>query len=654
MAGCCAHSSSDPHSHDDHDANPLVEWGLVALCGIGTLTGWILRDSGWFSAEYANYGYAAYLIGYLAGAAEPFIESIRSLAKLELNVDLLMILAAIGSAVIGDYVEGGILLFLFTLSHALEHYALDSTRRSIRSLMNLRPHEATRHHEGGDERVPIDSLQVGDVVRVRPGDRFPVDGEISEGESWADESTLTGESEPVPKGLGDEVFAGTINGTGGLLVRMTRSVADTTLQRIIHLVEEAQAEKTPAQKFLEAWQGTYVAGVLAAAAFTFFGTWLIHSPDDPSDAFRHMMVLLVAASPCAVVASVPAVMLSAIARGAMGGVLVKGGIHLQILGEVSVIALDKTGTITRGRPQVTEVWSANGGDTEEILRLAAAVEQGSEHPLGETIVRAAQERGLNPPAITAFSSHTGWGVHAFVGDEWVGVGREDLFAAHDVMLSPEITERAAALRLEGKGAMIVASQGLRVAGIVVVADELRPETRGALAALKRQGVEQIIVLTGDHESVARRIANEAGADDVRAELLPEHKVREVRRLMSEGKTLAMVGDGVNDAPALAAASVGIAMGGGGTDVALETADAVLMRDDLTALPFAIWLGRRALDRVKQNMLFSLGVIVFLVLSSFLGLPLWLGVIGHEGSTLVVVLNGVRLLLESPSASETGA
>jgi Cd2+/Zn2+-exporting ATPase len=604
------------------------------LCAVFALAGWWLGD--------APAARPAFLLAYLAGGLGPTLAAAAALRQGQLNVDLLMILAAAGAATIGDWIEGAVLLFLFTLSGTLEAYAMYRTRRSIEALIQLRPREAARVRGDQDERVAIETLRLRDVVRVRPGERFPVDGEVTEGETWADEATLTGESTPVHKTAGATVFAGTINGRGSVLVRMTRAVADTTLERIVRLVQEAQAEKTPSQKFVESWQQPYVLGVLAAAALALAGSWLLHERDW-GDAFYHAMVLLVAASPCAVVVSSPAVVLSAIARAARHGVLFKGGYHLEMLGKVEVVAFDKTGTITVGKPGVTEVWAEDGVEPAALLRLAAAVERRSEHHLAVAVLEEAKRRGLSPPDAEDFENHVGLGVHARVEGCWVGVGREPLFEEHGVPIPEAVREAARRLRAEGQTTLLVVVTGQGMGGVIALADQARPEAAAALAALKRLGVRRNVIITGDHERVARAVAGRVGADDYRAGLLPDQKVLELRRLMDAGVCLAMVGDGVNDAPALATAPVGIAMGGAGTDVALEVADVVLMRDDLTALPFAVWLSRRARQRVRQNMTFAFGMISLLVVSTFIGLPLWLGVIGHEGSTLLVVFNGLRLL-----------
>jgi Cd2+/Zn2+-exporting ATPase len=623
---------------------PVVPAVRTALCAAFALAGWLLGGT--------PAAVPAFVAAYVAGGVGPTATMVAALRRRQLGVDLLMLLAALGAAALGDWAEGAVLLFLFSLSGTLEAYAAYRTTHSIESLIHLRPREASLVRGDEEVRVPVESLAVGDTVHIRPGERFAVDGEVVEGETWADEATITGESTPIHKGSGAPVFAGTINGRGSVLVRMTRAVADTTLERIIRLVREAQAEKTAAQKFLESWQQPYVLAVLAGAALTFAGAWVFHTPD-PGHAFYHAMVLLVVASPCAVVVAAPSVMLSAIARAALHGVLFKGAYHLDLLGQVEIVAFDKTGTITAGRPAVTAVRGADGAAADEVLRLAAAVERSSEHHLAEAVAAAAERHGLALPAAQEFENHPGLGVHAHTGGYWVGVGREGLFEGHKIPVPAAVSAEGRRCREEGQTALLVVASG-GPAGVIALADRPRPGAAAALAALKHLGVRTNIILTGDHPQVARAVAADVGADDVRAGLLPDQKVLELRRLMDGGRCVAMVGDGINDAPALATAQVGIAMGGAGTDVALEVADVVLMRDDLKMLPFAVWLSRQARRRVRQNMAFAFGVIGLLVLSTFFGLPLWVGVIGHEGSTLLVVLNGLRLLWEKPRGGARAA
>ena len=589
-----------------------------------------------------------WLIAYAAGGYRPLKESVSAMLEGKLNVDTLMVAAALGAAILGDWVEGAILLFLFSLSGTLEAFATYHTNRSIESLIQLRPRQATRlvANSSVEEVVEVESLQLGDLVRVRPGERFAIDGVVADGESWVDESTLTGESEPIHKVLGADVFSGTMNGQGTVSVRMTKAIADTTLERIVHMVHEAQSQKTPTQRFVESWQQPYVIGVFATAFLVFIAVKLIHTANW-YDAFYHAMVLLVAASPCAVVVSSPSVMLSAIALAGRHGVLFKGAVHLETLGKVDVLAMDKTGTVTMGKPAVTEVWTTQGTNIGRFLSLAAAVEKQSEHPLAIPVVEEAKRQGFGEATIELkeFHSLTGLGIHARVDGVWVGVGREKLFSTCQVELLPGILEEAQRIRDAGQTALIIVATEEGLGGVIGVADQLRPEAPSTIANLKRLGVRKVVLLTGDHERVALAIAKDLGVDEVRAGLLPDGKVTELLRLARDGRCVAMIGDGVNDAPALATADVGIAMGGAGTDVALEVADVVLMRDDLKGLPLAVWISRLARKRVRQNMVFAFVTIAILVLSTFFELPLWIGVLGHEGSTVLVVLNGLRMLWE---------
>jgi Cd2+/Zn2+-exporting ATPase len=619
---------------------PVAAAIATLLCLVLGLVGWLV---GQHSARVP-----LFVLAYLAGGSLATATAISELVHKRLSVDLLMILAAIGAAILGDWGEGTVLLFLFSLSGTLEAYAMHRTTRSINALIKLRPREATRVQGTSEVRVPIEQLALNDMIRVRPGERFPVDGEISEGETWADEATLTGESAPVAKKPGDLVFAGTINGQGSLLIRMTRAVADTTLERIVKMVREAQAEKTDSQKFVESWRGPYVAAVLVASTLVFIGSYLLDRHEF-SHAFYHAMVILVVSSPCAVVIGTPAVLLSAIARGAREGVLFKGGAPLENLGRVDVIAFDKTGTITPGKPVVTSVHAFGGLNENRLIALAAAVEQRSEHHLGAAVLAEAKRLQLSLPTLTEFEAHAGQGVHAQVEDSWVGIGRENLFQVHNKTLMDEVSVSAKTVRESGQTALmiVVTSPEGNAGGVIGVSDKPRPEATATMKALKHLGIKRILMLTGDHERVAEAVAKQVRVDEYRAGLMPNDKVVELRRLTASGQKVAMIGDGVNDAPALALATVGIAMGGAGTDVALEVADVVLMRDDLRGLPFATWLSRKAVGRVQTNLLIAFGMIGFLLIGSFFGLPLWLGVLGHEGSTVVVVLNGLRLLWESP-------
>lgn len=582
-------------------------------------------------------------IAYLAGGGFATRNGIRALRRGEIDVDTLMVTAALGAAFVGEWIEGGILLFLFALSNALEHYAMDRTRRAIRSLMDLRPEEALVRRNGREELVPADALHIGDRVIVRPGERIAADGEVVVGESAVDQSPITGESMPVPKAAGDDAFAGTINGAGKIEIDVTKRPQETTLARIIQLVEEARSERAPTQKRLDAFEQRYAKVILAAAAL------LIVLPPLLLDwgwerSFYRAMTLLVVASPCALVISTPASILSAIAAGARRGVLFKGGAHVERLAGIKVVAFDKTGTLTRGEPRVTDVLPLGDCSDDELLATAAGVEAHSEHPLARAIVVAARERGLELPAAENLQAAPGRGVQARLNGRSVFVGTHHYTGSMTRPLQETALGQLQALEAEGKTVMTVAAGDRGPLGLVAVADIVRPEAATAIEALREQGIERVIMLTGDNQRAAAAIGAATGVDEVRSQLLPEQKVEVIEQLLKEHGEVAMVGDGVNDAPAMARATIGIAMGAGGTDVALETADVVLMASDLNALPAAIRLTRRSIRVVRQNLAFSLTVIVALVISTFLNLiRLPIGVVGHEGSTVVVVLNGLRLL-----------
>lgn len=608
-----------------------------------------------------------YLIAYVAGGIFGVQASVESLRQRRVDVDLLMVLAALGAAVLGAPFEGAMLLFLFSLSNLLQDYALGRTRSAIQALMKLRPDQALL--KVGQDAIlrPIESLRIGDHILVRPGERVPLDGVVVEGESTVDESTLTGESMPVAKKAGAPVFAGTINQSGSLEVRVTKLAHESTIARLIKLVEEAQSEKAPTERFLDKFEQIYAMGVIGLTLLLAGMPPLLFGVPFADAAYRAITVMVVA-SPCALVISTPAAILSAIANGARRGILFKGGAHLEEAARLEVIAFDKTGTLTMGKPAVTDVTiipltaiahttasRAVRRDQENILlALAAAVESKSEHPLARAIVETARHRGLTIPSATNFASTPGQGVRAhvaFMGGMDIAVGSLRYFDGvrlHGLERAMCEMER---LQYEGKTAVLVAklraNTSAIVLGVIAVADVLRPSAPQVVERLHRLGIRRVVMLTGDNERVARAVARQAGVDEFHADLLPQDKVAIIKRLRTaDGRPchVAMVGDGVNDAPALASASLGIAMGAAGTDVALETADVVLMSDDLRQIAYAIALSRQTRRVVIQNLIFAIAVIAVLVAVALgLQLPLPLGVVGHEGSTVIVVLNGLRLL-----------
>jgi len=615
---------------------------LVFLVG-----GWVLGTLGVIPPD-VQLGF--YVITYIAGGFYAARQAVQSLLQRNVDVDLLMVVAALGAASIGGWVEGGILLFLFSLGNTLEHYALGRTHRAIRALMELSPEDALVLRDGGETRVPVDDVLVGDTVIVKPSERIPVDGRVISGESAVDQAPITGESIPVGKRSGDQVFAGTINGHGLLRIRVERVAQESTLAKIIRIVEDARGQKSQMQRFTDAFEGRYAIAVIAASALAVAVPVLLFR--QPFDAmFNRAMTLLVVASPCALVISTPASILSALANGARQGMLFKGAVHLENTGTIQAIAFDKTGTLTMGRPRVTDVITCAGVDERDMLGMAAVVERLSEHPLGIAVVNYAEALGIEPLAdreVSDLQSVPGRGVRAQVRGQTLRIGNEALFASEGVALPDELRQTADGLRESGKTTMYVV--GDRPLGVIGVADVIRPVAPGVIAELKRLGVTKTILLTGDNERAARAIARQVGVDEWRAGLLPEEKLTVIQELQAAGLSVAMVGDGVNDAPALATATVGIAMGAAGTDVALETADVVLMADDLTKLPYAIDLSRRARRIIRQNLTFALAVIVTLIIFTLLGkVPLPLGVVGHEGSTIIVVTNGLRLLRSAKPA-----
>ncbi len=606
-------------------------FGLTAFIGAhwGLLTP--LASSLLYGAAFAVGGY----YGLIDGLHELWHEH-------RLNVDLLMILAALGAGFIGQPAEGATLLFLFSLSNTLQAYALDRSRKAIQKLLDLRPPTATVRRGSRLVNLPVEDLVLGDVVLVRPGERFPIDGEVIEGTSTANQASITGESLPVAKEPGNPVFAGTVNGNGALEVRVTRLANDTTLAKIVHMVEEAQERKANTQTRLDNFEQIYAVLVLAAAGLLIALPLLLGAPFQPT--FYRAMTWLVVASPCALVISTPASILSAIANGARHGILFKGGLHMEHTAELQVVAFDKTGTLTEGKPALTDLIPWGDTPPEELLGLAAAAEARSEHPLAAAIVQETNQRGISLLTATEFQAHTGQGIEALVAGQRIWLGNERLFQLRGVAIPTELRHQMQALENEGKTVMLLYAVNKGFLGLLAVADTLRPNAAEIISALKRLGIRKTVMLTGDNPRVAAAIAAQTGVDEFHAELLPEDKVRLLQDLRQRYGTIAMIGDGVNDAPALASADVGIAMGGAGTDVALETADVVLMADDLTHLPYALGLARRARQVVWQNLTFSLAVIVLLVATTFgLDLPLPLGVVGHEGSTVLVVLNGLRLL-----------
>jgi Zn2+/Cd2+-exporting ATPase len=637
----------DSHEPESDNRQQWLEPRLVvvtALALAGSFAGERLGAPAWLILLL---NITAYVAGGYYGA-KGAVESL--FVHRRVDVDMLMVLAALGAASIGQWHEGGILLFLFSLSNVLQDYAIGRSRQAIQSMMKLYPNEAKVRRENHVETLPLDRIRAGDVILIEPGERIPVDGVVIDGRSAVDESSITGESMPVDKADGAKVFAGTLNKQGALDVRAAGAAQDTVLARVIKMVEEAQDSKAPTERFLDKFEQVYAVFILVSV-----GLFIVIPPAlgwiDFGSNFYRAMVLMTVASPCALVISTPASFISAIASAARGGVLFKGGAYLEALAGIKAIAFDKTGTLTTGKPTVTDVY-AHDGDDARLLQIAAATELRSEHPLAKAVVAAAQARGITPLEPSAFEAIMGRGVQAMVEGATAYVGS----AAYMKEIAPlpaDLATRVRQLESEGKTVM-VARHGDDWLGALALADEVRAEARDVIAQLHALDIK-VNMLTGDNSRVAAHVAQSLGIDEVYAGLMPADKADIIQRISANDGAVAMIGDGVNDAPALATADVGIAMGAAGTDVAMETADLVLMGDKLALIPYAIALSKKARRVVWQNIAFSLGVIVVLIAGTFVvNLPLPLGVLGHEGSTVIVVLNGLIQLLILPEMARRRA
>ncbi|MBI5953013.1 MAG: cadmium-translocating P-type ATPase [Chloroflexi bacterium] len=618
--------------------NREIVFSLMA--GLLVLIGWLGQT---FFDLPVSAATALYITAYIFGGWDISQHAWHAIKEKHFDTDLLMVMAALGAAALGEFAEGALLLFLFSLGHALEERALDRARAAVRALADLAPKVALVRRDGKEQELPVESLQLDDLVIVRPGVRIPVDGVISNGNSGVDQASVTGESLPIDKAPGDQVFASTVNGEGALEVKVTRLAKDSTLSRVMKMVEEAQAQKSPTQQTVEKFERIFVPAVLIITLLIiivppFFGVEFRVS-------FLRAMTLLVAASPCALALGTPASILAGVAQAARNGVLVKGGMHLENLGRLKAIAFDKTGTVTHGKPEVTDVvaFQSSGWKEADLLSIAAGAESRSAHPLAQAVVRSAQTQGLPVSVMDEVESLTGRGLRAVSNGKTIWVGNQKLMDEAGVTLSADVIQKAQALQGSGKTLFWIAENKTAI-GLIALADTLRQEASSTMKALKKIGVEHTIMLTGDNVRSASAIAAQVGLTDYRADLMPEDKLIVIRDLVREYGQVAMIGDGVNDAPALANATVGIAMGGAGTDVALETADVALMGDDLSKLPFAVGLGRATRNIIIQNLFISLGVIALLIVTSLTGIvSIGIAIIFHEGSTLVVVANALRLL-----------
>ena len=648
------------HGHDHAAGGPFGERSeliFAILTGVLLVAGWLVEwrevGPGWLPT-------ALYVTAYLFGGWFTAKEALENLRERRLAIDTLTLVAAIGAAALGKWAEGALLLFLFGIGHSLEQYAMGRARRAIEALAELAPDTATVRRDGSTQSIAVGELQLGDVVIVRPNERLPADGVVVVGTSSVNQAPVTGESVPVDKRPSDDakaalaafdrlgpefrVFAGTINGSGAIEVIVARRAEQSTMARVVKMVTEAQAQRSPTQQFTERFERIFVPSVLVLVVLLLFAGFVIDEPFAAT--FYRAMAVLVAASPCALAISVPSAVLSGVARAARGGVLIKGGGALENLGSLTSIAFDKTGTLTEGKPRLTDAVAAPGATEDELLSVALAVELQSDHPLAAAVVAGARERladRIKPVTAADVKSLTGRGVQAQVNGQTVHIGKPVLFSElPDSAMPAAVAAANQQLVANGRTTMVV-RQGARFLGVLGVMDTPRPVAAQVMAELRQLGIERLIMISGDNQQVAEAVAKSVGLTEARGDLMPEQKVEAIKQLRQEHGKVAMVGDGVNDAPAMANATVGIAMGAAGSDVALETADVALMADDLAQLPFAVGLSRSSSRIIKQNLWVSLGVVVLLIPATIFGMGIATAVLFHEGSTLVVVANALRLL-----------
>lgn len=582
-----------------------------------------------------------YLAAMLLGGWGNLKKAARALPRRNFNMSVLMSVALVGALAIGQYEEGATIAFLYAVSEMLEEWTMEKARRSIRQLMDIAPKTAWVRRAGTEAEVPVEDIYVGDIMIIRPGEKIAMDGEIIKGESAINQAAINGESIPAEKSPGDAVFAGTLNTYGALEVKVTKLVHDTTIAKVIHMVEEAHGRRAPSQAFVERFAAVYTPVVMAMAVGIILIPPLLLGYEWAPWIYRGLALLLVSC-PCALVVSTPVALVSAISNAAKNGVLIKGGIYLEETGALNAIAFDKTGTLTKGEPVVTDIVPMANLAENKLLEMAASLEARSEHPLAAAIVRDAQKRGHQIAPVEDFTAIAGRGAQGTIDGQLVYIGNPRLFDELGISLTP-LAKEVERMQGQGKTAMIVGTK-TTFFGIIAVADEMRETSAATITALKQAGIQHAIMLTGDNTATAKAMATQVGVDEYQAELLPQDKVAAVQTLLGKYGKVAMVGDGVNDAPALALSTVGIAMGGAGTDTALETADVVLMADDLSKLPFTIRLSRKALAVIRQNITFSLIIKAVAILAVFPGwLTLWLAILADMGATILVTLNSLRLL-----------
>lgn len=652
---------ADSHAGHDHAGGGLFgqrsELIFALLAGAMLLLGWLASRSA-VGPEWLPI--ACYVAAYGFGGYYTVMEALENLRARRFEIDTLMLVAAGGAAALGEWGEGALLLFLFSLGHSLEQYAMGRARRAIEALAELAPETANLRRDGAIVTVAVAELVTGDIVAVRPNERLPADGIVMVGTTSVNQAPVTGESVPVDKEPSadpqaalaafdrvppeNRVFAGTINGSGAIDVLVARPAGESTMARVVQMVTDAEAQRSPTQQFTEKFERIFVPAVLALVGLLMLAFLVVD--ESFSASFYRAMAVLVAASPCALAISVPSAVLSGIARAARGGVLVKGGAPLENLGTLTSIAFDKTGTLTEGKPKLTDALAADGATEAELLLIALAVEEHSDHPLASAVVSGAKQRlGNAASALVAsdIKSITGRGVQATIGADVIHIGKPIMFSEIDGLPMPAALEESNRRLVESGRTTMVVRQGERYLGVLGVMDTPRPVAGEVMVALRKLGIERLIMISGDNQQVADAVAKTVGLTEARGDLMPEQKVAAIKDLAQKHGKVAMVGDGVNDAPAMANATVGIAMGAAGSDVALETADVALMADDLAQLPFAVGLSRSTSRIIKQNLWVSLGVVAVLIPATILGLNIGTAVLFHEGSTLLVVINALRLL-----------
>ena len=637
-------SFTDPEHFTDHQSFIRKNWRLL-LSGLFIAVGYasqIMNGEDFYLTK------ALFIFAIFIGGYSLFKEGFKNLLKFEFTMETLMTIAIIGAAFIGEWAEGSIVVILFAVSEALERYSMDKARQSIRSLMDIAPKEALVRRSGTDRMVHVDDIQIGDIMIIKPGQKIAMDGHVVKGYSAVNQAAITGESIPVEKNIDDSVFAGTLNEEGLLEVAVTKRVEDTTISKIIHLVEEAQGERAPAQAFVDTFAKYYTPAIIVIAALIATVPPLLFGGNWETWVYQGLSVLVVGC-PCALVVSTPVAIVTAIGNAAKNGVLVKGGVYLEEIGGLKAIAFDKTGTLTKGVPVVTdyiELTEATNIQQNKNYTIMAALEQLSQHPLASAIIKYGETREMDLTSINVndFTSITGKGIRGTVDGNTYYVGSPVLFKE---LLTSQFTDsihrQVSDLQLKGKTAMLFGTNQ-KLISIVAVADEVRSSSQHVIKRLHELGIEKTIMLTGDNQATAQAIGQQVGVSEIEGELMPQDKLDYIKQLKINFGKVAMVGDGINDAPALAAATVGIAMGGAGTDTAIETADVALMGDDLQKLPFTVKLSRKTLQIIKQNITFSLVIKLIALLLVIPGwLTLWIAIMADMGATLLVTLNGLRLM-----------